>query len=74
MTIKFFHGLFVLNLVLLCASGSFPICAGASQGSMIEAKGGISGVYLYRSDQKIVTHEGVPVIKYHDGIVFDMTA
>ena len=72
MAIKLFHGLLVLNLVLLCASGSFPLYTGAGQGSMIEVKGGISGVYLYRSDQKIDTLEGKPVIKYHDGIVFDM--
>src|SRR5665647_2189892 len=72
MAIKFFHGLLVLNLVLLCASGSFPVKAGTGHGSMIEAKGGISGIYLYKSDQKIDTLEGRPVIEYHDGIVFDM--
>ena len=72
MAIKSFHGLLFLNLVLLCASGSFPVQAGPGQGSLFEAKGGISGVYLYRSDQKIDTLEGKPVLKYHDGIVFDM--
>lgn len=72
MAIRSFHGLFVLNLVLLCASGSFPVHAGAGQGNLTEAKGGISGVYLYKSDQKIDTLEGRPVIEYHDGIVFDM--
>jgi adenylate cyclase len=72
MAIRFFNGLLVLNLVLLCATGSFPVYADAGQGSVIDSKGGISGVYLYKSDQKIDTLEGRPVIKYHDGIVFDM--
>ncbi|MFZ0472517.1 MAG: adenylate/guanylate cyclase domain-containing protein, partial [Bacteroidales bacterium] len=72
MAIRFFNGLLVLNLVLLFATGSFPVYADAGQGSVIDSKGGISGVYLYKSDQKIDTLEGRPVIKYHDGIVFDM--
>jgi class 3 adenylate cyclase len=72
MVTKFSRGLLVLYLILFYVPGSFPVFAGTVEGSMIEAKGGISGVYLYRSDQKIDTLEGTPVLQYHEGIVFDM--
>jgi class 3 adenylate cyclase len=72
MAIRLFNGLFVLSLVLLCTSGSVPVFAGDSHESTVGSNGDISGVYLYRSDQKIDTLEGMPVLQYHDGIVFDM--
>jgi len=72
MAIRFFHGFLVLNISLVLAGGAFPASAGTDQDGSTVVKGGISGVYLYKSDEKIDTLNGIPVIRYHDGIVFEM--
>jgi adenylate cyclase len=72
MAIRFFHGFLVLNFLVLLSTGTFPADARADQDSTAFVQGGIRGVYLYKSDAKIDTIHGTPVIRYHDGIVFEM--
>jgi len=72
MSIRFFHGFLVLNIFVLLNTGTFPADASADQDSSAFVQGGIKGIYLYKSDAKIDTVDGTPVIRYHDGIVFEM--
>jgi adenylate cyclase len=59
-------------LFLLVINVQLKALPGAVEDNMITEAGGISMVYLYKSGERIDNAEGIPVIRYHEGIVFMM--
>ncbi len=72
MAVRFFHVFLILNIILFLAAGSQPVNAGPGQEDLTAPKGGISGVYFYKSHERIDNNVGIPVIRYLDGIIFEM--
>lgn len=72
MTARFFHG-FVFYSIMLCAgaglsnvnASAIPVLPGNDADK-------ITGVYLYRTGERIDSEEGTPVLEFNEGIVFRM--
>jgi class 3 adenylate cyclase len=69
MTINLSTGLLLLKVIVL---SSLWTVAFSGQGQQQPADGGISGIYLYKSGERLKTDSSVPVINYHEGVIFEM--
>ncbi len=72
MVASFFRGFVLLSIILCGRAGFIYTDDFYGQGGNSDDKGRITGVYLYRSGLMIDPGAGMPVLKYHEGIVFKM--
>ncbi|MCB0799728.1 MAG: hypothetical protein KDB91_04435 [Bacteroidales bacterium] len=72
MVINHFRRLLSVTAVL-CATAALPwAAAGSGQGRVTEDPGKLTGVFLYRSGERIDNEINTPVLKFREGVVFTL--
>jgi adenylate cyclase len=72
MAIRFSYCYFLLTVILLTTPGLSKVYANRFQANATTEQGGITGIYLYKSHERIDTLKRMSAIRFHDGIVFNM--
>ena len=72
MVIRFIRGLVLLSILLYTGEGHGRAEAINSPEAVVDGEDRITGIWLYRSGERIDTTQGMPLLKYHEGIVFMM--
>lgn len=72
MVIRFIRGLVVLSILLYTGAGLNGAEAITGYEAGADSEDRIAGIWLYRSGERVDTAQGMPLLKYHEGIVFMM--
>jgi adenylate cyclase len=72
MAIRFIRSLLLLSIMLCTGENRCQADSVTGNKAVVDSEAKIAGIWLYRSGERIDTTQGMPLLKYHEGIVFMM--